>query len=462
MDLTRYIAAYDPTSSTVPVYLVSGIDAFESLDTLTGPQKKWLTATGFDAKPGSHATFMDQDGALAGVVASVKDGDFWALAKVSSALESGRYVIANTETTHAHVVAWMLGKYSFDRYKTPKSDKCPVLMLPDGFCGKQAGAEAEAITLVRDLVNTPTEDMGPTDLQDTAEALAEEFGATCQTIIGDDLLDENFPAIHTVGRAAAAGREPRIIDLCWGREDAPKVTLVGKGVCFDTGGLDLKPSQFMRWMKKDMGGAAHVLGLARLLMTTNVDIRLRVLISAVENAVDGNAFRPGDILNTRKGLTVENGNTDAEGRLVLCDALTLACEESPELLIDFATLTGAARVALGADLPATYTNSEDVWNTLENCSKEAADPLWRLPLYGDYDSQLDSNIADLSNISESPFAGSITAALYLQRFITEGTDWLHLDVFAWNQSARPGRPKGGEAQALRAVYGLIKSRFTAS
>jgi leucyl aminopeptidase len=275
--------------------------------------------------------------------------------------------------------------------------------------------------------------------------------------VGDDLLDLNFPAIHAVGRAAASGREPRLIDLQWGPADAPKLTLVGKGVCFDTGGLDLKPSAGMRTMKKDMGGAAHALALAELIMANKLKVNLRLLISAVENSVSASSYRPGDVINTRKGLTVEIGNTDAEGRIVLCDALALACEQSPDLLLDFATLTGAARVALGADLPATFTNNDALWAALENSADTTKDPLWRMPLWAGYKKDLSSPIADLSNVGGDGFAGAITAALYLQNFVKPGVAWAHFDVFAWNKNPRPGRPSGGEAQGLRAVYDAVKS-----
>jgi leucyl aminopeptidase len=427
---------------------------------LTKAQAAW--AATHDYKADSGATLLLPADGKASAVALVGLGDApvtpWSLAAAADALPAGAYTLSGLEAAEAATAAlgWCLAQYRFDRYLSDKPNSVRTLCLPDGADAGAIRQTLEAVTLVRDLVNTPTEDMGPADVQDAAEALAEEFGGTCATIVGDDLLEENFPAIHAVGRAAAPGREPRLIDLQWGDENAPKVTLVGKGVCFDTGGLNLKSGGSMLLMKKDMGGSAHVLGLARLIMASGTKVRLRVLIPAVENAVDGNAFRPGDILATRKGLSVEVGNTDAEGRLVLCDALTLACEEKPDLLIDFATLTGAARVALGPDLPATYANNESLWAAIDSAARSLHDPLWRMPLWAPYDETLSSEIADMSNISDGPFAGSITAALYLQRFVTEGTPWVHLDVYAWVPKPRPGRPKGGDAQGIRTMAAAIK------
>lgn len=426
---------------------------------LSKDQIAWASTHDFK---GDAGTCLLLPGGDDGSTALVGTGDGtltpWSLASAVDQLPAGAYALEglNAEQAEKTALGWCLAQYRFDRYISDRKEKVRTLCLPDGTAIDTVRQTIQATSLVRDLVNTPTEDMGPADLQDAAEALAEEFSGTCETIVGDDLLEENFPAIHAVGRAAAAGREPRLIDLRWGDEHAPKVTLVGKGVCFDTGGLNLKPSAGMLLMKKDMGGSAHVLGLARLLMAGGTKINLRVLIPAVENAIDGSAFRPGDVLATRKGLSVEVGNTDAEGRLILCDALTYACEEEPDLLIDFATLTGAARVALGPDLPATYVNDESLWSTLDKASRDTVDPLWRMPLWAPYDDTLSSEIADVSNISDGPFAGSITAALYLQRFVKEGTPWVHFDVFAWVPKPKPGRPRGGDAQGLRATLKAIK------
>lgn len=381
----------------------------------------------------------------------------WSLADAAANLPEGVYALQDVDAGECEVAAlgWCLAQYRFSRYRSDEATGPRTLIVPESTDIEMVEKFAEAISLVRDLVNTPAEHMGPADLQDAAEALAEEFGASCETIVGDDLLDENFPAIHAVGRAAAEGREPRLIDLKWGTK-GPKLTIVGKGVCFDTGGLDLKPASGMLIMKKDMGGAAHALGLARLIMASKLKVQLRVLVPAVENAVSGNAYRPGDVIMTRKGLSVEIGNTDAEGRVVLCDALALAGEDKPDLLMDFATLTGAARVALGPDLPATYANDDKLWAALEAEAKDAQDPLWRMPLWAPYDAMLKSEIADMNNTAEGGFGGSITAALYLQRFVDVATPWVHFDVYAWMPSAKPGRPKGGEAQGLRASFGAIK------
>ncbi len=315
----------------------------------------------------------------------------------------------------------------------------------------------EAVTLTRDLVNTPANDLGPAEIEAAVRALAARFGAAVTVTTGDDLLAANFPMIHAVGRASP--RAPRLIDLVWGDAAHPKVTLVGKGVVFDTGGLDIKPSSGMLLMKKDMGGAANALGLALMVMARELPVRLRLLIPSVENAIDGSAFRPGDILASRKGLSVEIGNTDAEGRLILADALALADEEAPDLIIDFATLTGAARVALGPQLPPAYTDDETLAADLARHAAQEADPSWRLPLWQPYMSMLDSPIADINNAPGSGFAGSITAALFLKRFVERATSWLHLDIYAWNPSSRPGRPEGGEAQTIRALDALLAERF---
>jgi leucyl aminopeptidase len=317
-----------------------------------------------------------------------------------------------------------------------------------------------AIGLARDLVNTPANDLGPEELSNVAAGLAQKHGADFRVVIGDDLLDENYPTIHAVGRAAAPHRQPRLIDLRWGEPTDPKLTLVGKGVCFDSGGLDLKPASGMKIMKKDMGGAAVALGLADAIMDAKLPVRLRLLIPAVENAVSADAFRPLDIIKTRAGLTVEIGNTDAEGRLILCDALAEAETEKPDLLLDFATLTGAARTALGPELPALFSRHDDLADTLFNAGREQQDPMWRLPLWAPYRKMLDSKIADINNASDSPFAGAITAALFLADFVSAETRWAHFDLYAWNPSAKPGRPEGGEAMVLRAAYAAISQLFS--
>lgn len=461
-DFARHLVEKTGSDKIIPILPLKQSD----IGNLTGTEQTWAKASLFDGAAGSHVLIPDEEGGLSKVLVGTGEeypdpSDCWWLAGAADKLPQGTYSLASSvsiEIQKAAALGWCLAHYRFDRYQSKPDDKIHrTLVLPEGAGATSIVRQANTVAFVRDLVNTPTEDMGPADLQDAAEGLAEAFGGTCSTIVGDDLLDENFPAIHAVGRAAALGREPRLIDLRWGDEKAPKVTLVGKGVCYDTGGLDIKPGAGMRLMKKDMGGAAHALGLARFVMEAELNVNLRVLIPAVENAIAGNSYRPGDVIATRKGLSVEVGNTDAEGRIVLCDALALACEEKPDLILDYATLTGAARVALGPDLPAAYANNESLWEAIEKSANKLGDPLWRMPLWAPYDKKLHSPIADLSNISEGGFAGSITAALYLQRFIEKGTNWAHFDIYAWEPSGQPGRPKGAAVQSIRASLDAIKT-----
>jgi leucyl aminopeptidase len=330
--------------------------------------------------------------------------------------------------------------------------------LPDGVDGADIVRIADGVILARDLVNTGANDLGPAELADAAQNLATRHGARFTQIVGDALLADNFPLIHAVGTAATRERAPRLIDIKWGEESDPKITIVGKGVCFDTGGLDIKPSSGMLLMKKDMGGAANALALAHMIMDAGLKVRLRVLIPAVENAISAHAFRPGDVFGSRKGLTVEIGNTDAEGRLVLADTLTLAGEESPGLIVDLATLTGAARTALGPEVVPIYTGDDALAADLARHGERVADPVWRMPLWGPYNALIESRIADINNAGQSPYAGSITAALFLQRFVPDPARWVHADIFAWNPSPKPGKPEGGEAQAIRALYALLSER----
>lgn len=420
--------------------------------------KAWVEASGFKAAPHSQCLIPGTKGEVACALAGIGDpADPFAYAGLPSALPKGRYRFdSEPEAGQADAAAlgWALGSYAFTRYRKP-SQTFAELVWPKRADRGEVTRLAEAVYLVRDLINTPAGDLGPTQLAEAAKDLAKRHGAKTKVIVGDDLLKRNYPAIHAVGRAAADA--PRLIDMRWGGS-GPRVTLVGKGVCFDSGGLDLKPAAGMKLMKKDMGGAAHVLGLAHAIMDAGLPLRLRVLIPAVENAVSGNAFRPLDVLSTRKGLTVEIGHTDAEGRLILCDALTEAQSESPDLIVDFATLTGAARVALGPELPAMFCNHDPTAEALERHAAEQGDPLWRLPLHQAYKSQIDSKVADLNNVSSQPFAGAIIAALFLERFVEPKTPWVHFDIMAWNPSGKPGRPEGGEAMGLRAVLALIKER----
>ena len=430
---------------------------------LPSPARQFATANGFAAKPGAWLALPDADGKIAQVIFGLdseggKFRDPFRPGQLPGLLPPGVYRFVNVARDQAHLatLAFALGCYRFGRYR--KSEPPDVRLVPgDGVDIADIARMANAAALARDLINTPSNDMGPEELAQAAQKLAQDFGAKFSCIVGEDLTRQNFPLINAVGMASS--RAPRLVDFTWGDPSHPKVTLVGKGVCFDTGGLDLKPSSSMLIMKKDMGGAANVLALAQMVMDAKLKVRLRVLIPAVENAVAGNAFRPLDVFTSRKGLTVEIGNTDAEGRLVLADALALADEEKPDLLIDLGTLTGAARVALGPDLPPFYTNDETLAGTLSACAKREHDPLWRLPLWPAYDSWLDSKVANINNAPSGGFAGSITCALFLQRFVEAAKSWLHVDIYGWTPSAKPGRPEGGECQAARAIYRLLSDRY---
>jgi leucyl aminopeptidase len=380
------------------------------------------------------------------------------LAPLPAKLPEGNFRLVSDWSREQRLQAslgWGLACYQFDLYR--KAPKVMPTLAVDGDIADEARNLLKAQNLVRDLVNTTTEDLGPEQLADAMQLQANEFDAEMTVVHGVDLLSKNFPAIHAVGRASA--REPRLLKMEWGDKDQPLLALCGKGVCFDTGGLNLKNASGMALMKKDMGGAAHVLALARLIMQAGLPVRLLVLIPAVENSVSGNAYRPGDVISTRKGLKVEIGNTDAEGRVVLADALALACESEPDLVIDFATLTGAARVALGTDLPPVFSNDVEIANAIVKAGEEVEDPLWVMPLYQPYKELLKSPIADLNNMSSTPYGGCITAALFLEHFVTDETDWVHIDTWAWNQGNRPGRPAGGEAIGLRAVFRYLKKRY---
>ena len=435
----------------------------------TARQAAWAKAQKFSGRDGEILLLPDARGGLQRVLwgqeKSAEKGSravwpAWVFARLPGALPAGRYRLEtrlDAETAFNAALEWSLAQYRFDRYRKKDAAKPRVLNLPAGVNANRLEALLEGCVLTRDLVNTPANDMGPAELEKAARKMARRFGATVRVIRGEALLRHNHPAIHAVGRASAEA--PRLIDISWGRKSHPRVTLVGKGVCFDSGGLDLKSAAGMRQMKKDMGGAATVLGLASAVMAQKLPVALRVLIPAVENAVSGNAFRPGDIIATRKGLSVEIGNTDAEGRLVLADALALADEEKPDLLIDFATLTGAARVALGNDLPALFTDDDGLADELANCGGRILDPLWRLPLWAPYLDDLKSPVADLNNVTTNGGAGSITAALFLGQFVEKAKAWAHLDIHAWNSKSRPGRPQGGEAMGLRATFACLEARY---
>ncbi|WP_256805639.1 M17 family metallopeptidase [Bradyrhizobium sp. Bra64] len=454
-------SVFETSSTATPITFVTKSSWDQVAETLPPAQRQFAAANAFAAKPGGYLALPAPDGAIAQVLFGIEDAaarsrDLFRPGALPGLLPPGIYRFANApHDARLAALAFALGSYRFARYR--KADRPEVrLVSPDGVDAAEIDRMADAAMLARDLINTPANDMGPEELAAAAQDLAAEFGASFACTIGED-LKANFPLIHAVGMAS--DRAPRLIDIGWGDPAHPRVTLVGKGVCFDTGGLDLKPSSGMLIMKKDMGGAANVLALARMVMDAKLKLRLRVLIPAVENAVAGNAFRPLDIFTSRKGITVEIGNTDAEGRLVLADALALADEESPDLLIDLGTLTGAARVALGPDLPPFYTNDETLAADVARCAAKENDPLWRMPLWPAYDAWLDSKTATITNAPSGGFAGSIVCALFLQRFVEQAKSWLHVDIYGWTPSAKPARPEGGECQAARAIYTLLSERY---
>jgi leucyl aminopeptidase len=446
--------------SAVPITPVAPAELGERLAALGAAAERWAEATRFAAEPGKILLIPDETGRLGRVLVGRAPGDpLWVLAHCPDALPEGTYALDGVGDPGAATriaLGWALGSYAFTRYKK-RERGFARLEWPEGTDRPRVEALAEGTALARDLINTPAEDLGPEQLAGVVEDMARRLDAQCRVTVGDRLLAENYPAIHAVGRAST--RAPRLVDLTWGDPQAPKLTLVGKGVCFDTGGLDLKSASGMLTMKKDMGGAATLIALASAVMRLKLPVRLRLLVPAVENSVAGNAFRPLDVLHTRKGITVEVGNTDAEGRLVLCDALAYGAEQQPELIVDFATLTGAARVALGPDLPALFANHDGMAAALLAAGHSVNDPLWQLPLWRPYRRMLDSYLADFANAGASRHAGAITAALYLERFVPDGMPWLHLDTYAWNDADRPGRPRGGEAMGLRAVFAFLQNRY---
>jgi len=442
-----------------PITLTS-VEEGRAAEGLTPQQATWAKANGFTGQRGRLLPLPAEDGAVAGYLFGVGAADGRSplvQGLAAAALEPGRYRLAGTlgDPTVA-ALGFRLGAYRYDRYR--KAKETPELELPEGADAGEVERLTEAAFLARDLVNTPPNDLGPEALEKEIRAFAKRHKLDVKVIVGDDLLKENFPMIHAVGRAAAEA--PRLVDFSWGKQGDPKITLVGKGVTFDTGGLDIKTAAGMLLMKKDMGGAANILGLAHAIIDAGLRVRLRVLIPIVENAISASAFRPGDVLRSRNGSTIEIGNTDAEGRLILGDALALADEEAPELVVDMATLTGAARTALGPELPPLYTLTDELAAGLMAAGLRSDDPLWRLPLHMPYESMLSSKIADINNAGSAPFAGSITAALFLKRFIKQSKDWAHLDIYAWAPEARAGRPFGATDQGIRAVYGYLKQRYS--
>lgn len=446
----------------VPVHLVSSADWLSVKARLPAAMASFAETMGFSGQTGRHLVIPNPRGHVAAVLlgqedAAVRHRDPFGPGRLSGLLPAGDYVFRGKLADPASAcLSWLLSAYRFERYKAAGLPRAR-LVVPRGVDAGEIMAIAEAVCASRDLVNTPANDLGPDEIEAAIRDLGAGHGASVHVTLGDDLLARNFPMIHAVGRASP--RAPRLIDLTWGEAGHPRVTLVGKGVVFDTGGLNIKPDSAMLLMKKDMGGAAAAIAAARMVMASKLPVRLRLLVPAVENAISGNAFRPGDVLQSRKGLSVEIGNTDAEGRLVLADALALADEETPAFLADFATLTGAARVALGPDLPPFYTHDEKLAADLVRIAPRVHDPVWRLPLWHPYDAMLDSKIASLNHISGGPFAGSITAALFLNRFVSNAEAYVHFDIFAWNPAAKPGRPDGGEVQAARLIHACLKERY---
>ncbi len=457
----------EPRAAGIPIHAVG--DDTAALKQLTGAQRQWLTTAQFKPSAKRQALVPSDDGSLAAVVLGIGNGaagepsgpSELLLGQLAGGLPSGTYRLgAEIRRPDLAALAWGLGAYRFRRYKsTDAATSEPArLVLPAGAESKAVVNTVEAVWLGRDLINTPASDLGPQEIEDAARQLAARHGATVASVVGDELLKKNFPMIHAVGRASP--REPRMIDIRWikkgGRKDAPTITLVGKGITFDTGGLDIKPASAMLIMKKDMGGAATALALGHMIMGQGLDVRLRIVIASAENSISGDAFRPGDILTSRAGVTVEIGNTDAEGRLVLADAMALADEEAPDSMFVFATLTGAARTALGPDLPALFTDDDKLAATLVETGNGIGDPMWRLPLWRGYERNLDSDVADMNNVWESPFAGSITAALFLKRFAKKAKRFAHIDLYGWRTAPRPLGPKGGEPQTARTVFEVLR------
>jgi leucyl aminopeptidase len=460
--LATVLLAADAKRKSIPVWLARNAGWLREAQ-LTSTQKAWVEAQGFKGGARKHLLLPGPEGTLAGAVLGLgeaRGGDPMdkpelAVGQLPGVLPSGCYHLADDlGDPELATVAWGLGAYRFRRYKSGEAEEVAQLKVPRGVDQGRALSVVEGVWLGRDLINTPASDLGPEQLEDAARQLAKRHGATVSSIVGDDLLAKNFPMIHAVGRAS--DRPPRLIDLAWGRAGARSVTLVGKGICFDTGGLDIKPASAMLIMKKDMGGAAAALALGHMAMAAKLDLRLRILIPAADNSIAGNAFRPGDVLTSRAGRTVEIGNTDAEGRLVLADALALADEERPHTVASFATLTGAARVALGPELPPFYTDDDDLAAMIAAAGNRVGDPVWRMPFWASYEASLDSQVADMNNVSEAPFAGSVTAALFLRRFVKHTKRFVHFDIYGWRPAVKSLGPKGGEPQAARAMFEVLR------
>lgn len=455
----RNLSCFAPAGElSIPVYVVTKSALPSWLEGQPSERASFVRAAGFNADAGKVLPLPDRDGKLGSYIAGAAADDPLWTGSLPSALPEGVYRLEGLGTDlDRAALGWALGAYQYTAYKAPK--RAPArLALAGGSPSRETIVAAEAAYLARDLVNAPAGDLGPAEIEEAARELARRHDADVASLVGDDLLRKGFGLIHAVGRASA--REPRLIDISWGSSSAPKLTLVGKGVVFDSGGLDIKASNAMLLMKKDMGGAANALGLAHMIMSAGLNVRLRVLLPAVENAISGNAYHPSDVLKSYKGLTVEIGNTDAEGRLVLADAMALADEEAPELMIDLATLTGAARVALGPELPAMYCDNDKMASELVAAGSFEGDPLWRMPLWKPYAKWLDSSVADINNSHSNGFAGSIVGALFLKRFVEKAKIWVHIDLYSWNQSGNGARAIGGEAQTIRALFKVLKERYS--
>ena len=446
-----------------PIHLVDKASFEDWAKTRPAEDRALMTAHRFDGKTGYAYVVLPRKGDEFEVVSAVADVaklSPWCLAKLGESLPESHYKLAQADPGPA-ALGWLLAQHRFDTYRSKKDEPergARVLVTAEPAKIDAAIRLAEATALVRDLVDTPAGDLGPAELEQAVRKQAERIGAEVRVTSGQD-LDEGYPLIAAVGRAASAGRGPRLIELGWGKPGNPRIAVIGKGVCFDSGGLDLKPASGMRLMKKDMGGAAHALALATLIAAERLPVRLHLLIPAVENSVSSDALRPGDIVKSRQGLHVEIDNTDAEGRLILADALTKAGEDEPELIVDFATLTGAARIALGPDLPALFSNDDALAGHLAKAAEEVTDPLWRMPIWDAYEEMLKSDVADLANAAGSPMAGAVVAAMFLKRFVPKDIPWAHFDTYAWRDKGKPGRPKGGEALGLRAVFATLSKRY---
>ena len=457
MDLMQYFYIEEDAKS-IPIHIVEKSEYSNWKKTQSDTLNNWVQSAQFKAKPSALLKIPDADGKLASVLVIVNPQLIWTLGWCANELPTGNYHIATScEDKEQLLLGWALGAYRFQRYKKSKK-RVTKLKVDESINQNRLQAFLNAVTVVRDMVNTPASDMMPADIAYQCGTIAKESGAVVTEITGDDLLSNNFPVVHAVGRASI--HKPCFIEFNWGNKKNPNVCLIGKGVSFDSGGLNIKSGQEMRLMKKDMGGAAHAIGVAHAVMQLNLPIHLKVLVPAVENAISDNAFRPGDVLTSRSGKTIEIDNTDAEGRLILCDAITKAVEEDQDLIIDFATLTGAARVAMGTEVPAFFSNDDSIAEELYLAAKRVHDPIWPLPLHQPYRYMLDSSIADICNSASSGFGGAITAALFLQEFVSVATKWVHFDVMAWNTRSRAGQPKGGEAMGLRAVIEFLEQRYT--